>query len=258
MERHQLALTKSADQLRLAIVSTPRSGNYWVRSVLQDAFGLNEISVHNYMDIDVIPNRCSLQLHWYREPNFQRFLSENGFQIVVIARHPLDVLVSVLHFIQHEPLTARWLEGNAEIPLSLKGRPPTSDEFMEYALSWGAENLLSVTYEWWHDRGAVRIRYEDVVRSPYVEFAKLAQALGLAPDNIEQAVSKLSLAHFQTMPNRHGWQGQPGLYRSLITFPDALRIFLRHKRVFDTLGYSVRPSLLTKKVALRNWETLTR
>jgi hypothetical protein len=60
----------------------------------------------------------------------------------MLARHPLDVLVSMLNFIRHEPLTARWLEGNAEIPKTLVGQAPTSENFLNYAMSWGAENLL--------------------------------------------------------------------------------------------------------------------
>src|SRR5205807_380982 len=137
--------------LKIAIIGTPRSGNTWVRRVLTQALDLKEIAVHNPRDIPVLlPERVALQIHWYREPNFQTFLRSNGFKVVVMARHPLDVLVSVLTFIRHEPLTARWLEGNAEFPPDLAGHPPASPSFVAYATSWGAENLLSVSYQWWH------------------------------------------------------------------------------------------------------------
>ena len=97
---------------RIAIISTPRSGNTWVRSVLAHALTLEEIAVHNPRDIqDVLPQRLILQVHWYREPNFQAFLRNEGFQVLVLRRHPLDVLLSVLSLVQREPGVARWLEG---------------------------------------------------------------------------------------------------------------------------------------------------
>lgn len=106
--------------LRVAIVSGPRSGNTWVRSVLSKALDLVQIGVHNPLDIPAaLPKRLALQIHWYREPNFQAFLRSNGFRVAVIARHPFDVLISVLHFVRYEPMTDRWLEGNAAIPTHL-------------------------------------------------------------------------------------------------------------------------------------------
>ena len=141
----------SMNTLRIAVISSPRSGNTWVRSVLGDILGLQQFAVHNYIELKNIPDRCIVQLHWYREPNLQRFLRGRCFKVLVLARHPLDVLVSMLNFIRHEPLTARWLEGNAEIPKSLAGQSPTSQDFLKYAMSWGAENVLGVTYQWWHD-----------------------------------------------------------------------------------------------------------
>src|ERR1700722_13128489 len=102
--------------LRIAIVSSPRCGNSWVRMVLARALNLAEITIHNWKDItEELPNDCILQIHWYREPNFQSFLRKNGFRLIVLARHPLDVPLSVLHFVRYEPMTARWPEGNCAI-----------------------------------------------------------------------------------------------------------------------------------------------
>jgi hypothetical protein len=36
--------------LRIAVISSPRSGNTWVRSVLGDILGLQQFAVHNYMN----------------------------------------------------------------------------------------------------------------------------------------------------------------------------------------------------------------
>jgi len=146
-------------------------------------------------------------------------LFENRFKVVSIARHPLDVLISILHFIRYDQSTERWLEGNGEIPSALKEQPPTS-AFVRYALSWGAENLLAITYQWWRDAATVRLRYEDLVRSPLAEFSKLAMSVDGQTD-FGEAIAQNGITILQSRPNRHGWQASPGLYRSLIVYPDA-------------------------------------
>lgn len=243
--------------MRLAVVSTPRSGNSWVRCVLRDIYQLTEIAVHNPKDIpDSLPSDTVLQIHWYREPNFQALLAREGFRVLVLARHPLDVLLSVLHFVRHEPATARWLEGNAELPVSLGRTHPTSDTFLDYALSWGAENLLGVSYAWWHDASALRVHYEDLVRDPGREFGQLIRALGEPQRALEDALHVSRLEAFQATPNRHGWQGRPGIWKLLIPPATAFRIYRRHRSVFRLLGYGFSPYVLSERTAQANWERL--
>jgi hypothetical protein len=243
--------------LRVAVLSTPRSGNTWVRSVLSRALDLEQIAVHNPLDIPVpLPERVALQIHWYREPNFQAFLRSNRFRVVVIARHPLDVLISVLHFVRYEPLTARWLEGNAGLPADLTQYPPASPAFVDYATSWGAENLLSVSYQWWHDPNTIRVHYECLAREPRKAFSSLVEELHQPVGNVPLALEANPLKVLRDTPNHHGWQGTPGLWRKLVLPFDAWRILRRHRRIFDTLDYNVSPYLLTRRAAIRNWQSL--
>ena len=62
--------------LRLAIVSTPRAGNMWLRRQLVALFDLEERSVHtpDEVDWDALPAACALQLHWPRTRAFARTL----------------------------------------------------------------------------------------------------------------------------------------------------------------------------------------
>jgi len=244
--------------MNLAIVSTPRSGNTWVRLVLSETLGLNLVGTHNYRDVKAVPDNCLLQLHWYREPNFQTFLRDHGFRVVVIARHPLDVLLSILHFIRYEGLTSRWLEGNGEIPADLAGQSPTSAAFRDYATSWGAENLLSISYQWWHDQSAVRVRYEDLAASPRDGFGVLLRELGAPAEGLDQALAHNWFDSLRNLPNRHGWQGRPELWRDLIPYQTARAIQARHARLFEVLGYEVAPTDLDLVQAEANWATLKR
>ncbi len=243
--------------MRLAIISTPRSGNSWVRFVLCHALDLQAVAVHNPHDIpDNLPKRTILQLHWYREPNFQQYLRTNEFRVLVLSRHPLDVLVSAWHFVPHEPLTARWLEGNAELPADVSRHPPASREFLSYATSWGAENLLSISYQWWHERTAIRIRYEDLVRDPVRCFGDLVKALGGSSERVVEAVNEHGLGMFQALHNRHGWRGTPGLWRSIVTPTIAFQVWRRHRYFFKGLGYGCPINVISRRRAVANWERL--
>jgi hypothetical protein len=219
---------------------------------------LPEFAVHNYRDLPTsLPDQAIVGLHWYREPGFQAFLRDGGFKVIVPARHPLDVLLSVLHFVRHEPLTARWLEGNVELPPDLAAEKPFSAGFEHYATSWGAENLLSVSYQWWFDSAAVHVRYEDLVRDPQAAYRGLIRDLGGSDADLDRALAANSLDVLRATPNRHGWQGTPGLWRRLILPAVARRIRRRHGQVFETLGYQVPFYLLTRQQAERTWTLLT-
>jgi hypothetical protein len=225
--------------------------------VLARALNLAEIAVHNWTDVpEKLPKDCILQIHWYREPNFQSFLRQNGFRLMVLARHPLDILLSVLHFVRHEPMTARWLEGNCAISPELIESSPVSAAFERYAMSWGAENLLSISYQWWHDPAALRIRYEDLLGDPKGKFAAIAKAFDGPPDTLELILQETNFETFRAMPNRHGWQGRPGLWRRLIPTVTALKIYAYHRRVFNALGYPIPLWLTTHANAKRDWERL--
>ncbi len=242
---------------RIAVISTPRVGNSWIRSVLAGALGMQEIAVHNIMDIkDPLPEKVFLQIHWYREPNFQRWLIENKFQILCISRHPLDILLSILHYIRHEPATARWLEGNGLIPEELKHLSPVDADFLEYATSFGYENLLSISYQWWHEPSAIKLRYEDCVANPVGVLSELILRLGGDPSNINMWLEKLSLEKMRATPNKHGWQGQPELYKSLIPYLSARRIAEHHRNIFSYMNYHVQFYYLNKSRALDNWNSI--
>jgi len=242
---------------RVAVVGSPRSGNSWIRSTIAGTLGWPEFAVHNYLDVPpVLPEKCFLQIHWYREPNFQRWLRDHNFVVMTVARHPLDTLLSALHYINFESQTCRWLEGNANLPGNLTGVSPCSQEFLDYALSVGAEDFLSITYQWWNDESSIRLRYEDAVRNPEIVLGREVARLGGTPQKLNEWLERLSMKNMQATHNRHGWRGEPGLWRQLLTPAVANAIYKRHKRVFETLGYTIGHYWLSRSAAVRNWNAL--
>ncbi len=231
---------------RIAVVSTPRSGNTWFRRLVATTYAIEEWEVHSPDEVDWarLSSRCILQLHWHRVEPFTSLLDRHQFRVVVLSRHPLDVLVSILHFAPHEPQTARWLEGEGGNEVPIFDVPPSSRAFLEYATGPRAAALLGVSHEWRQAIGCHCIRYEDLVRDPAAELRRLGEVLGrpAAPETIARAIAANSLENLRaTSQNQHFWNGQPGLWKALIPAAEARRIARAHSTVFEGGGYQCDP-----------------
>ena len=114
----------------MAIISTPRSGNTWLLHLLSKLYQASTLTVHNPIELDwgQLPAACILQVHWHPARNFLAHLSNSGFRVVVLARHPLDVLISILQFSLHDP-TCRWLEGEGGNERTIYGAMPVAPPF---------------------------------------------------------------------------------------------------------------------------------
>jgi hypothetical protein len=244
--------------VRLAIVSTPRTGNTWLRYLLSRMYGVPETAVHNPADLDwdQLPPGVVVQIHWHHVEPLVGTLRDRRFVVVSSARHPLDVLVSILHFAPREPLTRRWLEGEGGNEAALTGADPQSDVFLRYAQSRRAAALLSVTPEWWADPAVLRVRYEDVVRDPVGQLERLVETIGVAPGAaMRDVIDSCRIEKLRpTCPNQHFWQGQPGLWRDLVLAGHARAIAEYHKEAFQALGYRCEPDRgLSEHAARQNW-----
>ncbi len=250
---------------RLAIISTPRSGNTWLRFLLATTYklkgmGEEQIAVHHPEDVDWsnLPGRCVLQIHWMPTDSFRKRLDDNGFQPIVVARHPLDVLLSILQFAPRDGKTAAWLEGAGGDELAIHGALPSSKAFLDYACGPRASALLDVSRAWWEVPGVRRVRYEDLVRETVPRLRELLD--GLAPygpgalrDAVEaNAIQNLRAEHASQM--HHFWQGRPGLWRHLIP-PETVRAIRQAQApVFDTIGHDSEPDdALTPDAADARW-----
>jgi len=225
----------------------------WLRRLLKAAYGLEERSAHtpDEVDWDGLPDNCALQLHWHRTPAFRALLDTHGFSVAVLARHPLDVLVSILHFAPHEPATARWLDGECGDETRLLGADPASSAFLAYATGPRARTLLSITPEWWEAADA-RVRYEDLVGSPAEELERLVGELGGTP--VMPAAEAVEAVRFEELrdeaTNLHFWQGRPGLWKELVPTRYALAIAAVYPEM-QRLGYTVGVDAATARARWR-------
>jgi hypothetical protein len=251
---------QSNSLLHIAVVSTPRSGNTWLRSLLAKTYALKQLAQHNPEDLDwnQLPTRCVLQIHWHRAEPFLSLLKHHNFHVVSLSRHPLDVLISILHFARNESETGRWLEGEGGSETGILRASPRSREFLEYATGPRASSLLSVSREWWQAPGSLQLRYEELVRDPAEALKRLGEAMDCPASGaaIAEAIATNSLDSLRkNSSNQHFWRGRPDHWRRLLTTTEALRIAYAQRASFDELDYECDPDeSLSEAQADANWE----
>jgi hypothetical protein len=250
-----------AEPLRLAVFGTPRSGNTWFRALLKSALALTDFAEHDPAEVPwhALPERAVVNLHAVPSDGLRAVLGDA--RPVVIARHPLDALVSVLHFAPHHGQSNRWLLGAGGTEDGIRTAVPTDPAFREYAVGPRAAALLSVSARWWHEPGAVRVRYEDLVADTAGELARVLAAVGAEPARpLDEVAAEHTLAALRTSgraAQHHMWQGRPGLWRRLLPADLARAVAAAHPEAFDPLGYACDPDeSLTDAEAAANWLAL--
>ena len=249
---------ETREALRLAIFASPRMGNTWLRALLKTAYDLSDFAAHGVEEIpwETLPPRHLVNLHY---PPSQELRERMGAtRPLVIARHPIDALISVLHYSSHHPGSNGWVGGAGGSEDHIRNVTPVSEAFREYALGPRAAALLSVTTGWWNEPNVIRTRYETLVADTEGELQRLIAEIG-APSvvSIEEAVAACAFGVTRLKSHTHlphAWRGQPGLWRSLIPATFARQIFDAHRHVFDALGYDCEgDESLTHSGALSNW-----
>ena len=149
--------------VRLAVMASPRSGGTWLRYLLEGLYALPGLSVPTRPPwTGSLPSGCVLHMHWHRTPALAQTLENEGFRVVSVARHPLDLLLSVLQFCRHDDSPLQWLDGENGDERLIRGVLPNSPAFIRYASGPRAAALMAVNREWWPAPGALQVRYEEL------------------------------------------------------------------------------------------------
>jgi hypothetical protein len=250
--------------LRIAIISTPRTGSTWLRMLLMDAYAIPGFAVHRPDDLNwaELPEKCVLQLHWHRTAALVQKLREEGFHVVSVARHPLDVLISILQFCLHDDSTLQWLNGEAGDERPIHGAMPGSAVFIDYGAGPRAAALMAVSREWALAPDCIRVRYENLAADSVGELTRIAHALDEPTYRpIAEVVAGATIPKLQDRSGaaHHFWQGRYGLWQSLLTNSSVERLAAAHHDYCAELGYSCSADpLLDAAQADANWLALIR
>ena len=227
-----------------------------------EAYAVPCFAVHRPDDLNWtdLPEECVVQLHWHRTPAFVHRLREEGFRVVCLTRHPLDVLISILQFCLYDDSTLQWLNGEGGSERPIQGAMPGSALFQEYGAGPRAAALMTVSREWASAPGCLRVRYEDLVADAQGELQRIAEALGEPSRRpIAEVVESATIPKLRVRINsaHHFWQGCPGLWRSLLIRPVVERFAEAHHGYCAELGYSCAADpLFAAAHADANWLAL--
>ncbi|NDP42574.1 MAG: sulfotransferase [Aromatoleum sp.] len=209
--------------------------------LLASLYDLKQFAVFSPDELDwrVLPPKCIVQTHWRPDERFLELLNVAGFASVTLARHPLDVLLSILQFAPREPRTARWLLGEGGSEAGIVNKTPNSEEFRRYVTGDRASALLSVSAVWWQRDEVLKVRYENLLSDPAGALSAVSVAIGPFEVPLEQSLNTLTLETLRrTTNNGHFWQGKAGLWKHLCPRSVANEAFAHHRKIFDTLGYA--------------------
>jgi len=249
--------------LRLALLSTPRSGNTWTRALLGSLYELKQLPIHKpeELDWDNLPRRCVIQLHWYPNDPFPQMLEQHHVQPVVLARHPLDGLMSWLNYVYYIHQEGYCPGGGECLDCPIVGVSPRSEAFLEWTRTEYARCFLYHSPSWWIRPGVIQVRYEDLVEDTEQALGVLTEALGETPRiPIREVVAANAIGRKkpgQDVWHFHYWQGQPGLWKRLIPATEAREIARSIPEPFEMLGYPCDPDeTLGPFEADLNWNLL--
>lgn len=212
--------------------------------MLATLYGLEHLPIYNPLELDWpnLPERAAVMTHWRRSEPLISLLDEHAFRVVTLVRHPLDLLISILHYAKIHPETGRWMDGEGGDESGLLGSTPGDPAFLRYATGRRAKVLLASSHEWWQAAGVICIRYEDLVADTAGALERVVEQVGVAPlIPVGEVVEAHTLEHLRKKEGAHHWQGRPGLWRSLLTPRVARRIAEAHADLFEDYGYSCDP-----------------
>lgn len=208
---------------RTALASFPRSGNTWLRYMIEQATGRQTGSIYSDRILPRSTEGIVVKTHKRDSHEYERAIH--------IVRNPFDVLESYFHFRQD-------IEGSTDLSWEDHVRCCTVDwlEHTKHWLTCGLDTLL--------------VRYEDLHATPDEWLARVLEWIGVRfdPEHCKRVAHDASLVKMRTLHSQLG----PLMFRrgrvgdALASFPPGLRRYVAHelKPVLLQLGYTESGGIL--------------
>ena len=232
---------------RILILSTPKTGSTWLRSLLSGVYRLPQLYLEPGFDCNALRragNRWVAQYHIRPHPELSAWIRENGVTVVTTIRHPADVVISLYHHVMgfrarnvdldfiRRMLSADY--NRTDIVTDSTGQPFWAD--------------LACSLDWMSEAGTLVVRYEDLRCDPSGTLRALTSRICAVPDErIEAAIEMSELGLMRAMAGPFGGffrEGRIGRWRDLLP-PDIIETFRSvapYPAQMAALGYSMDPA----------------
>jgi hypothetical protein len=194
---------RDPQQLKILIVSTPKTGNTWLEYLLAAVYDLPIVELSWPLDHDTskkLGPRWIAHQHCFCTSDLLNWSEGSDIVLLTTVRHPGDVLISLYHHVhrsagQHDadlgPGTALMLADDSKIG--------------EHTLSFVRDFfyiLLNISVTWLYSEKSQIIRYEDMWRDPVSTLAGLTDQIVSVPLNtIERAVEQCDIQLLRRIAN---------------------------------------------------------
>lgn len=166
--------------LRIVIISTPKTGNTWLRVLLRHAYGLKNAELpqpFNEAEADKLGYRWITHCHVLPKADMLTWLTNNRVTVLTTIRHPGDTLVSLFHYL-------RWTcdTNNPAYTMMLSDGDRPGRGLHRYARQLYAQNYA--ISDAWPKLGSHLVRYEDLLANPLCELRRITGLIQTVDDSL--------------------------------------------------------------------------
>lgn len=171
-------------RLKILILSTPKTGNTWLRLLLSHAYGLPQVELPPIWDPECVldlPNGFVSHQHYFPEESLVRWLRDERVVVLSTIRHPADTFLSLFHYV-------KWHVDDtdpAQELLRRDGEVPGSNSLEHIRRFFPLTYALSLS---WAQLGSHIVRYEDLLADPVAELRRVTQRISpVAQERVQAA-----------------------------------------------------------------------
>ncbi|MDQ3780703.1 MAG: sulfotransferase domain-containing protein [Chloroflexota bacterium] len=239
--------------MRIVIVSSPKSGNHWIKCLMGQIYQLN------WLGGDVKPLGSPAELTrliarggfpddsiFHQHSRFSKGLADTleatPARIVTIVRDPYDVFVSLFAWVQNRVANEGQTRRTRPRDI-LIGKPIDHPDVLNYLTHDFGDNIARAN-DWLHSGRAVVVRYEALHQDPVAELTRATEQITpISPERITDAIEACRVENMRQMNEKFTWHirtAKVGDSKEKLS-AEHLAIFRdRYSDAIRSLGYEVR------------------
>jgi hypothetical protein len=242
--------------LKILIVSTPKTGNTWLRNLLAAIYDAPMREPPANVDLaalDDLGSRWVAHQHYFPFPDLVTWAQTRNVVTITLSRHPGDILVSLAHYIHnytnHPHMDPDLRPFFADIDqAATDGR--MGDSAAATYLRFLDERFfhdLNVSISWMQMQNPIYVRHEDLWLDPSATLRTLTDQIHpVSAESIERAIDRCEIDLLRAIPgNDRAFfrEGRIGGWRAAL--PPRVAAHLRREEPYPsqiaTLGYTFDP-----------------
>lgn len=241
-----MELNRRRHDLKIMIVSTPKTGNTWIKHLLGQIYDLPLVDVGMIFDpveIESLGPRWITHQHYGARADVIDCGQRNNVIFVTTVRHPCDALVSKFHHVRNFAQERVFADVDRS-PIMLRDGDTIGEHTASYVMD-GFSTSLNISLGWLRSGMSRVVRYEDLKHDPVGALQELTSFIRKVPlDRIERAVEACSIDRMREKSQdgqKFFRQGTVGGWRSELP-EQIIEIFCHtdpYPSQFAELGYSL-------------------